>query len=210
MKTDAFIRRAEREDLDVIVEWVEDPDFTQFLYGDPARSPKQVREHIVGMLGRSVGQTMPAAVYLIADSKEHGPFGLISLQHISWRNRCCNIDVYIGKKDLRMTIGNSFALFRALEYCFYELNMYRVNAYIYAFNTKSWRFFAMTGAKRELVLRDHVPRDGKLYDLYGYGLLRPEWDRFYERITNQVKGGSLSAMIEALREEEAAEAETGP
>ncbi|MDQ1257363.1 MAG: hypothetical protein QG656_1967 [Candidatus Hydrogenedentes bacterium] len=178
VKTKIFIRRAEREDLDTIVSWMADADFAHFLYGDPARSPKQIREQIVTMLGRTAGNTMPGALYLVIDSEDHGPIGLLSLQNISWRNRACTVDLYMGAADLRNRFIAGFAAYRAIEYCFDELNLHRVGAYIYSFNSPSWRLFEKLNAVRELTMREHVARDGKLHDVYGYGLLRSEFEAF--------------------------------
>jgi len=200
--TDTFIRRAERDDLDTVVAWMEEPDFRHFLYGDPARSPKQIREQIVMMLGRTAGHTLPGAIYLMIDSKEKGPIGLLSLQNISWRNRSCNIDLYVGQKNLRNRHVTAIAIYRALEYCFDELNLNRVGAIIYSFNTASWRILEMTGAKRELTLKNHVVRDGKPYDMYGYGLLRSEFEALRVRHQNQAKTVSLQTMIEQLSRED--------
>ena len=176
-----FIRRAEREDLDVIVGWMEDPDFQHFLYGEAARSPRRIREQIVGMLGKSSGQLAPAGIYLMLDSLDYGPLGLISIQSISWRNHSCSLDLYMGNKKLRSRVVAPLGAYRALEYCFDELNMNRITTFIYSFNTPSWRLMELTGAKREVVLPKHVPRDGELYDLYCYGLLRREFDAYREK-----------------------------
>lgn len=206
LKTSAFIRRADRDDLDTVVAWMEDPDFSHFLYGDRARSPRQVREQIIGMLGRNVNNTMPTGIYFIIDSDEHGPLGLVSLQSISWRNRSCNVDMYIGNKKFRTSYVAYISFFRLAEYCFEELNMHRIGAFIYSFNSASWRLFERSGAKRELVLHDHVPRDGKLFDLYGYGLLRSEFDVLKTQFTQKFQGMSLNDMIAKLETEEEAEA----
>jgi RimJ/RimL family protein N-acetyltransferase len=197
-KTAIYIRRAERDDLDTVVRWMEDPDFLYFLYGDPARSPRQVREKIVGMLGRATGHTMPGGIYLIVDSPKLGPLGLLSLQNISWRNRSCSVDLYIGQAQLRNKMVAAAALYQTLEYCFFELNLHRITAYIYSFNTASWRMFEKTGARREVTLADHIVRDGQAYDLYCYGLLRPEFDALRERYATAAQGFSLQAMIETL------------
>lgn len=190
-----FIRRAEREDLDRVVEWMDDPDFIRFLYGDPARSPKQIRERIVSMLGRSTAQPMPGALYLIIDSEDQGPVGLLSLQNISWRNRSCSIDLYMGKKGMRHKLVAPISFFRAMEYCFGELNLHRVTAFIYSFNEASWRVLERAGAVRELTLREHVARDGTLYDMYCYGLLRREFEAFKEQNPHLVEG-LMESMIE--------------
>lgn len=196
-KTSVFLRRAEREDLDAIVGWMEDVDFMRFLYGDPARSPKRIREHIVTMLGRTAGNTMPAGVYLLVDSKEYGPVGLLSVQNISWRNRSCHVDTYIGLKKLRAGVVAGIAFYRALEYAFYELNMHRVNLFVYSFNTSSWRIIERTGAPRELTLKEHVLRDGKLYDMYCYGLLRCEFDVLHNDIGRRFPDYTLKGNQEA-------------
>ena len=206
IKLSTFIRRADREDLDTIVAWMEDPDFARFLYGDPARSRKQIREQIVALLGRAQGFTMPGGIYLLIDSKDAGPVGILSLQHISWRNRCCTMDLYVGAKGLRSRMVAGVAMYRALEYCFDELNLHRVQAFIYAFNTPSWRLLEKTGAVRELTLVKHVAREGEYHDVYGYGLLRPEFEAF--RTTMARDGLGLHDMIAALQAQEA-EAETG-
>ncbi len=197
--TDSYLRRAEREDLDTVVAWMEDTDFQHFLYGDPTRSPKQIREQIVSMLGRSVGHTMPGGLYLIIDSPSQGPMGMISLQKISWRNRSCSLDFYLGVKAMRNHMVTAIAVYRALEYCFDELNLHRVSAYIYAFNTASWRIFEKAGARREVHLRNHIYRDGVWYDIYGYGLLRREFEAAKTTIS-RLKSASLEHMIAQLAE----------
>lgn len=198
--TETYIRRAEREDLDTVVAWMQEPDFQRFLYGDPARSPRQLREQIVTMLGRTAGHTMPGAVYLIIESKAHGPIGMLSLQNISWRNRSCSIDLYIGNTGLRNGTTAGLATFRALEYCFDELNLHRASAFIYAFNAPSWRMFERFGGVREITMPKHVLRDGVLHDGYGYGFLRSEFNALRAQFSRPLDGVSLQAMIAGLAE----------
>jgi RimJ/RimL family protein N-acetyltransferase len=198
LKSSVFIRRADRDDLDTVVSWMEDPAFQRFLYGDPTRSPKQIREQIVGMLGRSSPHGMPLGVYFMADSTKLGPIGLFSVVNLSWRNRSCNIDSYVSEKH-RNGIFGTIAFYRVLEYCFTVLNMHRVNIYIYGFNTRSWRLFELSGAKQELLLRQHVARDGELYDMYGYGLLRQEFERIREFLPRKLPGIDLKTMIDSVK-----------
>lgn len=203
--TESYIRRAERDDLETVIAWMEEPDFQYFLYGDPARSPKQIREQIIHMLGRGITNAAPTNLFLLIDSPKHGPIGMMSLQNISWRNRSCTLDLYIGAKNMRGKMAAVLAVFRALEYSFDELNLNRVTSLIYAFNSASWRVLEKTGAKRELVLKKHILRDGALHDIYGYGLLREEFDATRELYQRESEGVSLQKMIEALQK--AAEAE---
>ncbi|MCC6793838.1 MAG: GNAT family N-acetyltransferase [Candidatus Hydrogenedentes bacterium] len=205
LKTSVFIRRAEREDLETIVGWMEDPAFQRFLYGDPARSPKQIREQIVGMLGRASARTLPMGIYFMADSPKYGPVGLFSVVGMSWRNRSCNIDSYICESRRNGMFG-TVAFYRVLEYCFQVLNMNRINIYIYGFNTRSWRLFELTGAKQELVLREHVAREGQLHEMYGYGLLRSEFDKLREWFLKRFAGIDLETMISDYKQQQQTEA----
>ena len=82
-KSQVIIRRADRDDLETVVSWMEDPAFQRFLYGDRTQSPKQIRRQIVGMLGRSSTVGMPQVVHFVADHKKHGPVGLFSVVNIS-------------------------------------------------------------------------------------------------------------------------------
>lgn len=209
LKTSVYLRRAEREDLDTIVSWREDPAFLRFLYGDPTASPKALREQIVNMLGRSAGQTMPAGIYLMVDSERLGPVGLEAIVNIGWRNRSCNVDTYVIEK-VRHSFVSTVSFYRTMEYCFEELNMHRVNLFVYAFNPRSWRIIErMSGAKRELLLRNHVARDGQRYDMYGFGMLAPDWARAKKRFTKSFKGIDLATMIaERRRKMESAGEET--
>jgi RimJ/RimL family protein N-acetyltransferase len=134
------------------------------------------------------GQAMPAAVYLLIESKGDGLLGMVSLQNISWRNRSCNLDVYVGVKQKRNGTVAALAVYRALEYAFDELNLHRINAFIYGFNKPSWRIFEKAGAVREMTLEKHVMREGALYDAYGYGLLMEEFDDVRRRHGTQRRG----------------------
>lgn len=198
--TTTFLRRAERDDLDMVLSWMDDPDFQYYLYGDAAQSQRQIREKIIQMLGRSPANLMPPALYLLIDSGAEGLLGMISLQNVSWRNRSCSLDVYIGNKARRNATVAMTSVFRALEYVFDELNLHRVSALIYAFNRSSWRIFELSGAKREMVLEKHVMRDGTLYDAYGYGLLRSDFEAVRVRYGGASRTISLEAMIASLAE----------
>jgi len=59
-----------------------------------------------------------------------------------------------------------------------------------------------SNAKRELTLKDHVVRNGELHDMYGYGLLRREFDELRESLKGRMEGKSLLEMIEALHAKE--------
>ena len=167
---------------------MEDPRSSSTSTATPPVLSKQIREQIVGMLGRASSRTLPWAIYFMADSPKYGPVGLFSVIGMSWRNRSCNIDSYICEQRRNGMFVAPSAFYRVLEYCFHVLNMNRINIYIYGFNTRSWRLFETHRFKQELVLRDHVAREGQLHEMYGYGLLRPEFEKFRSCSCKRFKG----------------------
>lgn len=194
LKAKVFLRRAEREDLDTVVSWMEDPEFQRFLYGDPTRSPKQTRQQIVSMLGRTSNRTMPQGIHFIIDTDKYGPVGMHSIVNIGWRNRSCNVDSYVIKK-VRSSFISTFSFCRTIDYCFSVLNMRRINLFVYSFNPRSWRIIERTGAKRELTLKQHVARDGEIFDMYGYALFPEDWEKLHEELTRHIAGLDLATMI---------------
>ena len=76
--------------------------------------------------------------------------------NIGWRNRTCNVDTYVVER-IRNSFISTISFYRAIEYCFQELNMHRINLFVYAFNTRSWRIIEKKSqAKRELELHKQV------------------------------------------------------
>lgn len=198
LKSKAYIRRADRSDIDTMVTWMEDPAFVHFIYGDQVRTSKQIRQQLVNMIGRQMPGMIPGHLHLIAERPGEEPLGMVTIGGISWRNRNCSLDAYIVEKARNQMTGFT-VICQAIDYCFRELNVRRINVYIYAFNPRSWRLFEITGSKRELQLQQQVARDGELMEMYGYGLLRPEWEAFKERMGKRYIGLSLDAMIENRR-----------
>jgi RimJ/RimL family protein N-acetyltransferase len=108
----------------------------------------------------------------------------------------------MGNKGLRGRMESGAAMYRMAEYCFDELNLHRITAFIYLFNSPSWRLLERCGAIRELTLKEHVVRDGDLCDMYCYGLLREDFQAFRDGET-QLDGFTLEAMIESLSADDA-------
>ena len=71
------------------------------------------------------------------------------------------------------------------------------------------KFMELSGAVREMTLRQHVSRDGQFYDMYCYGMLRPEFDALRQKHAHRLEGKSLTDMI-ASQQEAASQTEPKP
>jgi RimJ/RimL family protein N-acetyltransferase len=58
-----------------------------------------------------------------------------------------------------------------------ELNLYRLQLSVKAYNTRAIRLYEKLGFKHEGTLREYGERNGERYNMHLYGLLRHEWDK---------------------------------
>jgi RimJ/RimL family protein N-acetyltransferase len=61
------------------------------------------------------------------------------------------------------------------RYAFDELNLHRLQLTVIDYNPRAIAMYERLGFVREGNYREFGERDGARYDLFLYGLLRPEW-----------------------------------
>jgi RimJ/RimL family protein N-acetyltransferase len=64
-----------------------------------------------------------------------------------------------------------------LRYAFKELNLYRLNLDVFAYNPRAIRSYEKAGFKIEGREPKAVLRDGQRYDMVLMGILREEWEK---------------------------------
>ena len=169
------LRRPERADLDVIVDWMGDPGFRMFMFGDSEPKPMHMGQQALSLLGGVQGLPTTTAGQLILDEPGQGPVGLASFQELSWRNRWCVVAPYLAAEYRNETRVDE-AVQTLFSHCFDELNLHRAGMRIEALDAAVQRACERLGAKRELVMRGYVMRDGRPADVYAYGVLRAEFE----------------------------------
>jgi RimJ/RimL family protein N-acetyltransferase len=102
--------------------------------------------------------------------------GTIGFYDIEWANQGAWLGMGIGERDAWDQGYGTEALNLALQYAFDELNLHRITLTVIAYNERAIVLYERAGFQREGVLREFGQRDGRWYDMYLYGLLRPEWE----------------------------------
>ncbi|MGD8794936.1 MAG: GNAT family protein [Anaerolineae bacterium] len=101
--------------------------------------------------------------------------GTIGFYEIEWANQAAWLGMGIGPREAWGQGYGTEALRLALQYAFDELNLHRITLTVLAYNERAIALYERAGFQREGVFREFGRRDGKRYDMYLYGLLRPEW-----------------------------------
>ena len=101
--------------------------------------------------------------------------GFVELNDIFWPHRHTWVSIAIGDAANQGQGYGAEALGLALQFAFQELNLHRVQLTVFSYNQRAIALYEKLGFRREGIFREHLERDGTRFDMYLYGMLRPEW-----------------------------------
>lgn len=109
-----------------------------------------------------------------------GIIGEAALKNIRWYNRKAELSLFLKPEFQGRKIGTE-ALKRMMKYAFNTLNFYRLEAEVIDYNEISRKLVEKLNFTFEGRLRQARYFDGKYYDILRYGILRPEYEKFFEK-----------------------------
>ena len=157
--------------------WENDPQLIYLNDDQPEPYSTQPLEETLKYIQRHL-EISPnqQAIHYAIHKKEDGLFiGYGMIAFIDRYTRSCRLGINIGDKSQWGQGYAREALLAVIHYCFQNLDLNRIGAEIYTFNTRSIALFEKLGFKREGVIRQCVYKKGHFEDEYLYGLLREEW-----------------------------------
>ncbi|NUM52511.1 MAG: GNAT family N-acetyltransferase [Candidatus Hydrogenedentes bacterium] len=169
------LRRPERADLDVLVDWMGDAEFRRFLFGDSEEKALPIGQQMLGVLGSAMALPTGTLGHLLIEDPATGPVGIVLVQELMWRNRTCFVAVYLAASR-RTNDGVEAAVRGVIAYCFDEMNLHRAGLKVESDQTDFISACERIGFKREFTMPNHAQRDGKGVDVIGFGMLRSEYD----------------------------------
>ena len=169
------LRRAERADLDILVDWMGDAEFRRFLFGESDEKAVPMGQQMMGVLGSGLAQPLGGLGHLLIEDTALGPTGIAVVQELSWRNRTTYVAVYLAPAH-RGPEAIETAVRCIVSYCFDEMNLHRVGIKVEADQSEYARACERAGFAREFTMPRHALREGKSIDVYGFGMLRSEYE----------------------------------
>lgn len=164
------------KDAEVESGWTHDPAFMRLMYTRPVRpfSVFRVKKKYEA-LEKDVSGAQNTFRYHIRTRQDGRLLGFGEISRIIWPHGVGFIQLGIGSpQDWHKGYGRE-ALGLMLRCAFTELNLYRLNANIPAYNLRALAFFGQAGFRQEVCRREALARDGKRWDEYIFGLLAEEW-----------------------------------
>lgn len=162
----------EAEDISFIKKWFNDVEFLRY-YDMVAAIPKTEKQ-LIGLI-EGYNSSSERYVFAIRLKDTNMIIGLCGFDEIIWNMGVATVFIGIGEKEY---IGKGFgkdALNLILDFGFSELNFYRIQLNVIAYNETAKNLYENVGFKKEGVFRSFILRDGKRYDMHLYGMLREEW-----------------------------------
>lgn len=160
-------------DAAIWARWQQDGEFMRLLDANPAfpRSDAQLADYIrEGQRGRE------HFLFAIRDAPTEDLIGFIELGDVMWSNRNAWLSIGIGEPEYRGRGCGEEAMRLVLRFAFHELNLRRIQLTVFSYNIPAIRLYEKLGFRREGAHREFLERDGQLFDMFLYGLLRREWE----------------------------------
>jgi len=162
------LRALEKQDLKQLVDWMNDPELTQFL---GPRFPISLEEQEIWYSKLIQDNTKKK---LIIENKEGTAIGLISLINLDWKIRQAELGVYLGSQHLNKGYARDSAL-TALRFSFHELGLNRIYIFIFEDNAPALNTAAKVGFKQEGLMRSATFYGGRYHDVVLMSILAAEF-----------------------------------
>ena len=102
------------------------------------------------------------------------PYGLANFQMTDSLSNVGEWGFYIGEQKAPKGMGTVLA-YKMLEFLFEQLNIRKVCAQVIDYNEVSLHFHKKIGFSNEGMLRKHIIKNGKYYDIYIFSIFKDEW-----------------------------------
>lgn len=165
------LRAVEEEDLEMLRELSNSPDFENMIVG--WSFPISKKEQLEWFQSSKNG--LERLRYTI-ETPEDGAIGMIGLKDIDWKNgNADGLGMRIAKKEIRTKGLATDAWMTLLKYAFEELRLNRVNGSALEYNLASRRVCEKVGFKVEGIKRSAVYKKGMYHNLIMLGVLKADY-----------------------------------
>lgn len=177
-------RKIKEEDLRMIMDWRMMPEITQYLSSNPKLTMEGQHKWFENIKKDEENElTDERKSYYWVLEVDGVPSGLVSLVNADYRANKIETGAYVAvkeKRSIRLAVDIQWNLY---AYAFDVLKMHKVCEEVFEDNKAVNRILDMCGSKREGILRDHVYKEEKFYNVVVRGMLKDEWDSIKQNLS---------------------------
>lgn len=165
------LRAYEREDLDSVMSWVNDPEVTRTLASFPFPMSRGQEAEWLERAAMGEGDDKVFAI----ETKEGEYLEGLGFHKIDWKNRNLELGIVVGKKEQWNRGYATDAILVALDLAFNRLNMHKVYLRVFDYNKAAIRCYEKCGFKKDGVLRQGFYLNDHYHDVILMGILKSEF-----------------------------------
>ena len=167
------LRAVERGDLPQFMEWRNLPGFRKYF-----REYREINSDMQNDWFQSIVlNSRNTVMFSILDGDTGALIGCCGLCYIDWIHRNAELSLYSGVENSYIdSYGYADDACRCLlDFGFRQMNLHRIWAEIYQFDTEKEKLFRRSGFRQDAVLREHHFHDGKWYNSLVWSILEDEF-----------------------------------
>ncbi|KNF08235.1 acetyltransferase [Gottschalkia purinilytica] len=166
------LRGIERKDLELACRYMNDPDVILNLWTMIPYPMTMEKEEKWFEEQNKNNNIYNFAIETINESKYIGGCGI---NNLDWNNSTATVGIYIGDKNYRSKGYGTEAMKLLLDFIFNQINVNRVELYVFSFNERAIKSYKKNGFVEEGRLRQRLFRNGKFHDEIVMSVLREEY-----------------------------------
>lgn len=167
-----FLRPAERDEVGLLAEWMNDAEVMETL-GSRGPISDAAEEAWFDELQQAQGKTRWHL--LICLHKDDRPVGVIALESVDGVNGQAELGIGICEPALWDQGYGTEATEVMLDFAFGELRLHRVFLHVFSGNERAVRVYGKAGFVHEGTKRESYYRHGRYHDTHVMGILAREW-----------------------------------
>ena len=162
-----YLRALEKEDLDKIEEWMNDPEIRHLTNGKEIPLNRSQGEGFFEKMNKNQDMIL-FGICLNNDD-------LIGVLNLTLQMRNATFGITIGDKTHWNKGYGTETIKLILDYCFNTLNLHRVGLWVFEFNERGIRCYEKLGFRKECINRETLYKKGKYWNSVDMGILKDEW-----------------------------------
>lgn len=167
------LRAAERDDIPVFVQWINDLEVTRGLTILYPMGIEDETNWFDRMLSKP--PELHTWVIEIPANDSWQAIGSCGFNQIDWRNASAELGILIGEKQYWNQGYGTAVMKLLLQVGFESLNLHRIWLRVLANNSRAIHCYEKAGFKHESCQREAEFRGGNYIDVLYMSVLRPEW-----------------------------------
>ena len=163
------LRKIKEEDLQLIMKWRMSPEVTSYMYTNPTLTIEGQKKWL-----KAISKSAEVLYWII--EFDNTPIGVMNICDMDKVNKKCSWAYYIGDTSFR---GRGIAVTlecNIYDYVFNVLGLNKLCCEVFETNDKVVRMHEKFGSETEGLLREHIIKEDKKYNVVTMGILKQKWD----------------------------------